>query len=86
MISSLCQQIEIRLLNKLLSHNHFNIGQYHDDTRTSSSRIQQEQHDLDSDEDNYEKSTMFQANYQYTPLKDYAASKSQLTNYPSEKI
>src|SRR5437764_1064749 len=49
------------------------LGQYTDDSKTIH-RIQQ-QTGLESD-DEHTTSGMFQANYQYTPLKEYAAMKS----------
>ena len=57
------------------------IGHYSDDNRIIR-RIEQE-NGIESDEDN-QRRTMFQANYQYTPLKDYAATRNHRTNndYP----
>lgn len=51
------------------------IGQYSDDNRTTRNiqyQQQQQQSGIESDEED-DRSPMFQANYQYTPLKDYAA-------------
>jgi hypothetical protein len=55
------------------------IGQYNDDSRTPP-RIQQEQQSngIESDDEN-DRSNMFQANYQYTPLKEYAALRNSRT-------
>lgn len=53
------------------------IGQYSDDNRIIR-RIEQE-NGIESDEET-ERRTMFQANYQYTPLKDYAAMRNQRLN------
>ncbi len=53
------------------------IGQDKNDNRIPQ-RTQQQQNLIESDDDN-ETSTMFQANYQYTPLKEYAATKSNRT-------
>lgn len=53
------------------------IGQYTDDNRYSKQNQENtpdQNLEIDDDEDTQETSTMFQANYQYTPLKDYAAS------------
>jgi hypothetical protein len=55
---------------------HIYIGQYTDDTKTIR-RIQQ-QTGLEGDDENITKG-MFQANYQYTPLKEYAAMKNTRT-------
>lgn len=54
----------------------FCIGQHGSETRTSLRRPahQTKQNDTDRENDNGS-STMFQANYQYTPLKEYAAMK-----------
>ena len=69
------------------------IGQYNDDSRTTRRIQQQQQNGIDSDEeiDENDRSAMFQANYQYTPLKDYAAMRTNRTNsdkktnsYPSK--
>jgi hypothetical protein len=56
------------------------IGQYNDDSQTAR-RIQQQQHQngIESDEEN-DSSAMFQANYQYTPLKEYAAMRNGRTS------
>ena len=61
------------------------IGQYSDENRILR-RIEQE-NGIESDEET-ERRTMFQANYQYTPLKDYAAMKNQRTNnsHPSKSM
>ncbi|UJR25803.1 hypothetical protein I4U23_007153 [Adineta vaga] len=65
-------------------------GQDQDDRRTPQ-RIQQQQHQngIESD-DEHDSSAMFQANYQYTSLKDYAAmktvrarSENNINEYPS---
>jgi hypothetical protein len=47
------------------------IGQYNDDNRTTQ-QIYQQQYEIEGDDENGT-SAMFQANYQYTPLKEYAA-------------
>lgn len=53
------------------------IGHYSDDNRFIR-RIEQE-NGIESDDEN-QRRTMFQANYQYTPLKDYAATRNHRTN------
>ncbi|CAF1400078.1 unnamed protein product [Adineta steineri] len=56
-----------------IEYQHHN-GQDKSDSRTSQ-RIQQQHNDIGSDEEN-DSSAMFQANYQYTPLKEYAAMRN----------
>jgi len=53
------------------------IGQYNDDSRTTR-RIQQQQNGIESDEE-HDRTTMFQADYEYTPLKEYAATRNNRT-------
>jgi hypothetical protein len=52
-------------------------GQYTDDTKTTH-RIQQQQQQQTGIESDDENTTtgMFQANYHYTPLKEYAAARN----------
>ncbi|CAF3351635.1 unnamed protein product [Rotaria sp. Silwood1] len=53
-------------------------GQYNDGSRTTRRIQQQKQNGIESDNEN-DTSEMFQANYQYTPLKEYAAMRSSQT-------
>ncbi|CAF4372358.1 unnamed protein product, partial [Rotaria sp. Silwood2] len=53
-------------------------GQYNDGSRTTRRIQQQKQNEIESDNEN-DTSAMFQANYQYTPLKEYAAMRSSQT-------
>jgi len=71
------------------------IGQYNDDGRATQ-RIQQQQQqqngiESDDEDDDNDRSTMFQADYEYTPLKEYAAMRNNRTtndnntnSYPSK--
>jgi hypothetical protein len=54
------------------------IGQYNDDSRTPQRIQQQQSNGIESDDEN-DRSNMFQADYEYTPLKEYAALRSSRT-------
>ncbi len=68
------------------------IGQYNDDSRaTQRIQQQQQQNGIESDDEDDDRSTMFQADYEYTPLKEYAAMRNNRTtndnntnSYPSK--
>jgi hypothetical protein len=56
------------------------IGQYNDDSRaTQRIQQQQQQNGIESDDEDDDRSTMFQADYEYTPLKEYAAMRNNRT-------
>jgi hypothetical protein len=56
------------------------IGQYDNDSRTTRQIQQQQQNGIETDDENEnDRTTMFQANYQYTPLKEYAAMRGSRT-------
>ena len=66
-----------RILSVRICLNNVCIGQSTDDSYTTRQAQQQSSHSngINSD-DERESSNMFQANYQYTPLKEYAAMRT----------